>query len=271
MLRITLLLLALLALPVFAQAPASSPQVLVIVLDGLRPDQVRAFQTPRMYILREEGVFFANHHAVYPTVTRVNAPSIMTGAYPDMHGIMDNAVYFPEVDAERSLSTGSRSNLERIKETATGGLLTCPDLGEILAKAGMNLFVGSSGSSGSAYLLNHNGHGLVVNNDFVLPASAEPEVHARIGETPPSDHPNAARNWRAIEAYLAFGLEARLAVLWLSDPDHTAHAMGLGDPVTRVALSTIDGQIAMLLERLEAEGRLAHTNILLTSDHGFAS
>ena len=51
---------------------------LLIVLDGLRPDYVTRELMPNLYALGQRGVVMNRHHAVYPTVTRVNASSIST-------------------------------------------------------------------------------------------------------------------------------------------------------------------------------------------------
>ena len=75
-------------------------RVLVIVLDGLRPDYVTPELMPNLFALGEEGVVYENHHSVYPTVTRVNSPSISTGAYPASHGLMANSIYFPAITEE---------------------------------------------------------------------------------------------------------------------------------------------------------------------------
>ena len=52
---------------------------LLIVLDGLRPDYVTPELMPNLHALGQRGVVMTRHHAVYPTVTRVNASSISTG------------------------------------------------------------------------------------------------------------------------------------------------------------------------------------------------
>ena len=78
---------------------------LLIVVDGLRPDFVTADFTPHLHRVAQRGVLFSNHHAVFPTVTRVNAASISTGAYPRTHGLMGNSVFMPKVDASSALST----------------------------------------------------------------------------------------------------------------------------------------------------------------------
>ena len=119
------------------EAPARQEQRhLLIVLDGLRPDYVTPELMPNLHALGERGVVFTDHHAVYPTVTRVNAASISTGAYPETHGLMGNAVFFPAVDAARFLSTSERDNLLRIEEAEGGRLLTAPTLGERLQAPG---------------------------------------------------------------------------------------------------------------------------------------
>ena len=143
---------------------------LLIVLDGLRPDYVTPELMPNLHALGARGVVFTAHHAVYPTVTRVNAASIATGAYPETHGLMGNAVFFPAIDATRFLSTGERENLLRIEEAEDGRLLTAPTLGERLQGAGMRLLVASAGSSGSSYLLNHTLAGCgVIHYEYALP------------------------------------------------------------------------------------------------------
>ncbi|MBI2433417.1 MAG: alkaline phosphatase family protein [Candidatus Hydrogenedentes bacterium] len=258
-----------------AAESTSAQRVLLVVLDGLRPDYVTVERMPNLHALGERGVFFEEHHSTFPTVTRVNATSIVTGAYPERHGIMDNTVYFPEVDPDRGLSTGDHANLERIMAATGGKLLTAPDLGEVLSKAARALFVGSSGSSGSAFLLNHHVYnGVIVHNDYVLPEEAEAKVLELIGKAPEEGLPNAGQNHRAVDAYLKVGLDhvsAPVSILWISDPDHTAHDKGIGDPVTEEALRAVDGEVGRIVEGLKQRGLDVTTNILVTSDHGFAT
>src|SRR5262249_39811355 len=125
---------------------------LVIVVDGLRPDYVTAEVMPRLTRLGQRGIVFTAHHAVFPTVTRVNVSSFVTGAYPETHGILGNTIYIPSVDAGKGLDTGARANLEAVAR-AEGRLITAPTLGEILAQQGKKLLAVSSGSTGSSFLL----------------------------------------------------------------------------------------------------------------------
>ena len=62
--------------------PLDKRFVIVFVVDGLRPDAITAENTPTLHRLRTEGVNFADSHAVFPTVTRVNAAALSTGTQP---------------------------------------------------------------------------------------------------------------------------------------------------------------------------------------------
>jgi arylsulfatase A-like enzyme len=259
----------------FAASSAQSPSraYLVIVVDGLRPDYITSEVMPRLVALRQRGMGFDAHHAVYPTVTRVNASSIVTGAYPETHGLLGNNIYIPKVDERRGLDTAQRTNLEAV-ERAEGALLTAPTLGEILTKAGKKLLVVSSGTSGAALLLNHKvGSGAIVHPEFTRPEALSPRIASLIGPGPAKRIPNNAQNQYAIDAYLEYGLgdmKPDVTLMWLNDPDGTAHAHGMGAVLTREALTLVDRAIGGVEDALRTRGVLEHTNIIVTSDHGFS-
>ena len=248
---------------------------LLIVLDGLRPDYVTPELMPNLHALGERGVVFTDHHAVYPTVTRVNAASISTGAYPETHGLMGNAVFFPAVDSTRFLSTSERGNLLRIEEAEAGRLLTAPTLGERLQSAGLRMLVASAGSSGSSYLLNHRvAGGGIIHYEYAVPEALGEAVRERLGPPPPAAMPNRGRNRYVVDAFLEVGLarvDPAVTVLWLSDPDTTAHANGIGHPTSVAALRAVDEEIGRIQDGLRAADLLHAFNIWVTSDHGFST
>ena len=160
-----------------AQQPPSRTH-LVIVVDGLRPDYVTAEVMPRLTRLGQRGIVFTAHHSVFPTVTRVNASSFVTGAYPEAHGLLGNEIYIPSVSVSRALDTGDRASLEAVAR-AEGRLLTAPTLGEILRQAGKTLLAVSSGSTGSSFLLDSTaGAGAVIHHDYTRPPELAPRVLA---------------------------------------------------------------------------------------------
>ena len=247
---------------------------LLIVLDGLRPDYVTPELMPNLHALGQRGVVMTRHHAVYPTVTRVNASSISTGAYPEMHGLMGNSVFFPDVDPTRFLDTGDRASLLRVEEATGRPLLTATTLGEVLAAAGERVLVASSGSSGSSYLLNHTvAGGAILHYDYGLPETLRGQALELLGEVPAAGTPNDARNRWIVDAFLQVGLaaiEPAVTLMWLSDPDTTAHQHGIGHPTTVEALTRLDAEIRRIQDGLADAGLLDTTNIWVASDHGFS-
>ena len=247
---------------------------LLIVLDGLRPDYVTPELMPNLHALGRRGVVMTRHHAVYPTVTRVNASSISTGAYPEAHGLMGNSIFFPNVDPGRFLDTGDRANLLRFEEVTGGPLLTATTLGEVLAGAGKRVLVASSGSTGSSYLLNHRvAGGAILHYDYALPETLHDQALERLGDVPVAGTPNDARNRWIVDAFLQVGLaaiEPAVTLMWLSDPDTTAHQHGIGHPTTVEALTRLDAQIQRIQDGLGAARLLDTTNIWVASDHGFS-
>lgn len=263
----------LLAAPLAAWTqPAPPSRHLLIVVDGLRPDYVTEAVMPNLAALGRRGVVFSKHHSIYPTVTRVNASSISTGAYPERHGLMGNSVFFPKVDPARFLDTSNRGDLLKIS-AAEGQLLTAPTLGQSLQAAGRKMLVVSSGSGGSAFLNNHTvSGGAILHPEFTLPDSLGAEMKA-LGPRPGADAPGGALDRYAVDAFLKVGLkqDPTVTVLWLGALDATAHDEGIGAPATVAILRHVDGEIKRVEDGLKAAGLFETYDIWVTSDHGFST
>src|SRR5712671_1937114 len=146
--------------------PSGRRFVIVFVVDGLRPDAITPDGTPTLSRLRSEGVDFTNGHAVFPTVTRVNAAALGTGMHPGSNGVLGNQMYAAAVDPRRALDTGNHRRLLELDQTTGGRLVLTETLGERLSARGLRLAAVSSGSTGSALLTNPRapgGIGVLVN------------------------------------------------------------------------------------------------------------
>jgi arylsulfatase A-like enzyme len=65
-------------------------------------------------------------------------------------------------------------------------------------------------------------------------------------------------------------LRPDVVIDWMGPLDSTQHEHGVGSPEALAALREIDQSLARTLATLESLGLLSRTNIIVTSDHGFA-
>jgi arylsulfatase A-like enzyme len=262
--------------------PPERRRVLVFVVDGLRPDAITAEDTPTLCRLRAEGVDLLNSHAVFPTVTRVNAAAIATGTQPGTNGLVGNQMFVPAVDGRRAFDTGNYRNFLALEQAAGGRVLPVRTLAERLHARGLALAAVSSGSTGSAFLLNptaREGVGTLVNGYFdpgktvAYPAAVSEAILARFGPAPVKQ-PGGGRfdgpvGWtqRVLREYVLPELAPAVVINWLTEPDHSQHHEGVGSPAARETLRNSDREIAQVLAGLDA----ASTSVLVVSDHGFTT
>ena len=91
-----------------SHAMATDTRILLVVLDGFRSDYFTPELMPRCHAAAQKGVIGQAHHAVLPTVTRVNAATLVTGCLPARHGLVANTLYVPALNRSGGISTGSR-------------------------------------------------------------------------------------------------------------------------------------------------------------------
>ena len=76
----------------------SQPYVILISFDGYRWDYVNRDITPNINSLMDDGVKASSFKPVFPTKTFPNHISIVTGLYPENHGIIFNKFHDPFKD-----------------------------------------------------------------------------------------------------------------------------------------------------------------------------
>lgn len=93
-----------------APAQAADPQtrVVVVVVDGLRPDEVALM--PFLSSLAAQGRYYTESRSVMVAETIPNHVAMVTGTYPDRNGIVAND--FPDSGSGQVLGNGSPSFLQ---------------------------------------------------------------------------------------------------------------------------------------------------------------
>jgi predicted AlkP superfamily pyrophosphatase or phosphodiesterase len=69
---------------------AAAQRILIVAFDALRPDMVTPELMPNLTAFAEAGVRFSHSRAAFPSETRVNQSTLVTGCYPTRHGIVGN-------------------------------------------------------------------------------------------------------------------------------------------------------------------------------------
>ncbi|NEZ04131.1 sulfatase [Wenzhouxiangella sp. XN201] len=253
---------------------AGSPNIVLITIDTLRADRLGAYGydknlTPNLDRLAESGVVF--ERAVTPVGTTWPAhASMLTGLYPRYHGLRRNGL---ELDEE------------------------IPVVTELLSKSGYSTasFVSYKGMHFRGRL--DRGFEVVSDREFVKGDEREPiregqETTAMaldwIGDQSGSSDPaflwlhlfephspydltEYSREWMeetGYDGFLADGasgeeLRGRSDEI-VASPEHVAAMNALYDGEIKLA----DELIGRVLDRLEADGKLKNSIVIVTSDHG---
>lgn len=266
------------------------PKFLIVLFDGLRPDIVRADTAPHLHAFRRAWCTLPNAAATFPSETRVQVSSLVTGNFSgrparsrpgdnrgEGHGIVANTFYDPALGFDTPMDTSDLARMRKADQAYGGRLLAAEDLGAILHRAGLRYAVLTTGTIGNARLLNwaaaERGQPVfsIRGPDVSSPAAAYDEVIARFGAVPAGAFPNNAVTGYAADVLLGDFLarhDPDVAVLWLNEPDLSFHYRGIGSSESLEAITAVDAAFGRILDWWRAEGRAEGWHLVTASDHG---
>jgi arylsulfatase A-like enzyme len=231
---------------------------------------------PNLSAFADDGVRFARHHPVFPSVTRLNAASMVTGCLPATHGIAGNRMVFRDFDTARTIDV-LEPDLTEVDAAIGGKTLLVATLGERLAAAGREYVAVVSGTSGNAYTHAPRGGqrgGSTIHPDFTLPRELFRKLESSFGVWPAQSAPNIPRLRHATDIFLNYAIDERdatVSFIWYSEPDKSQHAFGVGSPMATDALMATDQEFGKMLDGLRSRGMLDDTDFLIVSDHGYTT
>lgn len=249
----------------------------IVGLDGLRADMMTPTLTPNLWQLAGRGVRLPHHHAVFPSATRVNVTSLVTGSNSGRHGIVNNSAFEPGVSPDGPMDYGKYNVVEAADAFYQGELLSTPSLGEVLAAHGDTMVAMSAGTTGSNRLMHHKvktlgGLGFSTQGVAACYPQAEAEaVIAKFGPVPAAGKPDQARLayvTRAFTEHLFPTYQPRVSILWFSDPDLTSHYCGIGSDACLQSIHAADAQVGQLMQWMQQPSLQGKVNLLVMSDHG---
>jgi predicted AlkP superfamily pyrophosphatase or phosphodiesterase len=250
-----------------AQQPVQKPLLLLISIDGLRPDYVTAAdahgaKVPNLRRFLTEGAFAQGVVGVIPTVTYPSHTTLITGTAPATHGILANTTFDP------------------LRENRGGWYWYSEDirvatLWDVAARAGLStasvqwpVSVGArvtwnipefwrAGTADDAKLLR------AVSTPGLL-AELEPDL----GPYPRALTPESDDQRTRYAAAILEKKRPNLLTLHLVSLDHVQHTTGPFSAETMATLERVDaavGTLRAVAERLAPGGAF----VAVVSDHGF--
>ncbi len=251
-------------------APAAAQPVLLISIDGLRPGDVlqaeqRGLKIPNLRKFVTGGVYATGVTGVLPTVTYPSHATLLTGASPARHGVVNNTTFDP-----RQVNHGGwywYATDIRLPTLWSAAALAGKPVGNVhwpvsVAAQGItwNLpQIWRSGHADDAKLLTALATtGLVAE----LERAAGEAYAPGIDESIEGDETRGRFAVKLIELHKPEFVTAYFTAL-----DHEQHAEGPGSPSAHAVLERIDA----IVGKLVAAQLAAHPDsaIAIASDHGF--
>jgi predicted AlkP superfamily pyrophosphatase or phosphodiesterase len=237
LLRVALSLVLLFAV---ACTSAPAPILLLVSLDGWRADYSARVPTPHLDALARRGVRAEWLVPVFPSTTFPNHYTIVTGLYPEHHGIVSNEMEDPAIG-------------ERFTLSAPTALDPRWWSGEPLWNT-----AGRQGRRSAS---------------MFWPGSEVPIQGQRPTYWFPykEDMPNADRVKQVLD-WLALpeGQRPAFVTLYFSDVDTAGHRYGPDSPQVAAAAARLDALLGDVVSGIERLGLTSRTTIAVVSDHGMA-
>ncbi|MGM4909628.1 alkaline phosphatase family protein [Rhizobium sp. 768_B6_N1_8] len=251
--------------------------VIVLGVDGLRPDMIDATTMPNLAALKTSGVTSRDHRTVFPSETRGALTALASGARPETTGVLGNEFYSRD-GSGRLTGTDTIHDWRAGDRRLVGGMATATNLSETLAKHGLSFATVTSSGQGSFTALNWKGAdwgqaGFNVRHPAI---AFPPELAVEIAErhsVPPTGFNRGAER-RAVSVFTDSVWPARkpsAAIIWLTEVDSASHVHGLGAEGMLASMRDCDAAIGDLMEWRERQPERHAIAIFVTSDHGHST
>uniref|UniRef100_A0A8D0BG77 Ectonucleotide pyrophosphatase/phosphodiesterase 1 n=1 Tax=Salvator merianae TaxID=96440 RepID=A0A8D0BG77_SALMN len=218
----------------------TKPPVLLFSLDGFRAEYLHTWGRllPVINKLRKCGTYTRGLRPVYPSKTFPNHYSIVTGLYPESHGLVDNKMYEPKRNAYFTLRNEEKFNPQWYQ----GQPIWLTAMYQGLRSAtyfwpGSDVSV--NGSFPNMYEI-YNGS---------VPFEERVITFLRWLQLPEDERPH-------------------FYTLYLEEPDSSGHRYGPISSEVILALQRVDSVVGLLMDGLKQMNLHNCVNIILLSDHG---
>lgn len=255
------------AFPVFSQ---SAKHVILISIDGLRPEfyKDKSWSAPNLQRMMEEGVYADGVNSVFPSITYPSHTTLVTGALPARHGIYFNA---PKDSTkgqwyweESYIRTHTLWDAAKDAGLTSGAVMWPVTVG---APIDYNFPVRRPNK-------NENKDQLEVTRPLVTPPGLLDEIQKagnRTLDRSDLSHDNIDKTIAVIANHILHTRKPNLMAIHFLSLDHAGHAVGREGKQIREALVLVDSLVGSVLAIVEKAGIKNNTAIIVTGDHGMVT
>ena len=222
-----------------------SPKLIIVSFDGFRWDYLSRTHTPNFDRIISKGVRARyGMKNTFITKTLPNHFTLATGLYEESHGIVGNIMYDPVLNETFNVRNRSQVASSRWFDVGAEPIWVTNQLQNKNGRSGCMQWVGCEAPIKGVVPTHHVSYDATMKNE------------TRIKET---------IDW------FTGPFPINLGLIYFQEPDSTAHRFGPDSPQVTAMIGGLDKVAGYLLDKLEEAGLLEHTNLIITSDHGFAA
>ncbi len=213
--------------------------VVLVSMDGFRWDYGKQFNLPNLKQISKKGVHAKSMKPSYPSKTFPNHYAIVTGLYPDHHGIINNVFYDAQLNESFSLSSNAKNDSRFYGGNPIWNLAEQQGV-----KTASFFWPGSD--------IDNRNPSIFKKYDNKIPYGARIDTVLKWLQLPEKQRPH-------------------LVTLYFDEPDHTGHNFGPLSPENKKMVIKMDSIMGELSRRLDQLPIGKQINLIIVSDHGMAN
>jgi Uncharacterized proteins of the AP superfamily len=266
-------IIVVLLLPCIAVPAQEVKHVVLISIDGFRPDFYREARWGAVNLqqMARKGVSADGVNPIFPSLTFPNHTTIITGELSARHGIYHNAPFSPD---------GKEVEWYWYEKD-----IQCPTLWDAVKKKGgvvvsvnWPVSVGAPVDYNITIVKKKGMTQLAATSLYATPAGLMEEVQLNatgkldsISFNTNQDLLVVDENMARIAGYLIRTHKPMLTTLRVTCVDHFAHIEGREGDLVQTAVAGVDRAVRTILESLQRAGIHENSAVIVTGDHGFVT
>lgn len=227
------------------------PTTIIISLDGFRADFLNRELTPRLKAFVKEGVSPLYMLPSFPSVTFPNHYTLVTGLYPEAHGVVGNTFYDPALKEEFFYTDPARS----LDPKWWGGEPFWATAEKAGIRTAIHMWPGSEA------------HILGIEPSFLDKYDGQEKLSGKVSRIlelldKPGMEDDKAR---------AEDMRPQLIAAYVPNVDAVGHKYGPNSTEIMTTIKEVDNMMDQIFQGIEQRNLTGIVNVVVVSDHGMAT